>query len=143
MTASFVARSVNQVEVRRISPNDTNYFALMFDPQGDDITPVCVIEIFTVGGKTPPNSHAAAHEFFYVLSGEGVAYCDGEKQPLSKGDGLMLRPGAEHVVENTGTSKLYTLTFMVPNEGFAELIRAGEKVELDAEDLEVLKGITA
>ena len=55
----------------------------------------------------------------------------------------MLRPGAEHVVVNTGAAKLYTLTFMVPNEGFAELIRAGEPVELDAEDLVTLTGLKA
>lgn len=143
MTPPFVARSVTSVEVRRISPNDTNYFALLFDPQGDNITPVCVVEIFTVGGRTPPNSHAIAHEFFYVLSGEGVAHCDGQRQPLAKGDALMLRPGAVHEVENTGPVKLYTLTFMVPNEGFAELIRAGERLELDDEDRAVLTGIAA
>ena len=36
----------------------------------------------------------------------------------------------EHVVENTGPGKLYCLTMMTPNEGFAELIRAGTPVEL-------------
>jgi hypothetical protein len=55
----------------------------------------------------------------------------------------MLRPGAEHVIENTGAAKLYTLTFMVPNEGFAELIRAGAPVTLDDEDLAILCGIVA
>ena len=53
-------------------------------------------------------------------------------------DALLLRPGSEHVVENTGPGKLYTLTVMTPNEGFAELIRGGAPVELDAEDLRVL-----
>lgn len=134
----LVARSVSQVEVRRISPSDTNYFALIFDPAGDGIDPVCVVEVFEVGGKTPPNTHNLAHEFFYVLSGNGVAYCDGKAQPIAKGDALMLRPGAGHVIENTGPNKLYTLTFMTPNEGFAELIRAGERLELDAEDIAVL-----
>jgi hypothetical protein len=32
---------------------------------------------------------------------------------------------------------------MVPNEGFAELIRAGEPVELDEEDRRVLTGLGA
>lgn len=135
-----VLRSVAAVEARRISPADTNYFALLFDPESDCIAPVCVIEIFTVGGATPPNAHRHAHEFFYVLSGEGIARCGGLSYPISKGDALMLRPGAEHVIENTGLGKLYTLTFMVPNEGFAELIRAGQPVTLDDEDLTVLRG---
>jgi len=29
---------------------------------------------------------------------------------------------------------------MTPNEGFAELIRSGEPVELDAEDVRILQG---
>jgi hypothetical protein len=42
------------------------------------------------------------------------------------------------VIENAGPGKLYTLTVMMPNEGFAELIRGGEPVELDDEDRKVL-----
>ena len=135
-----VLRSVAKVEARRIAPTDTNCFALLFDPEADGVDTVIVVEIFSVGGATPPNAHQVAHEFFYVLSGEGVARCGGESHPIAKGDALMLRPGAEHVIENTGAGKLYTLTLMVPNEGFAELIRAGQPVALDEEDLAVLRG---
>jgi mannose-6-phosphate isomerase-like protein (cupin superfamily) len=135
----LVLRSVAEVEARRIAPGDTNYFALLFEPGTDGIDPVCVVEIFAVGGATPPNTHRLAHEFFYVLAGEGIARCGDISRRIAKGDALMLRPGAEHVIENTGAGKLYTLTFMVPNEGFAELIRAGQPVTLDAEDLAVLR----
>lgn len=138
MPDMMVARSVRDVEVRRIASDDSNYFALLFDPEADGIEPVCVVEIFTVGGRTPPNSHARAHEFFYVIAGEGEAHCGSTVRSIARGDALMLRPGAEHVVVNTGKTKLYTLTFMTPNEGFAELIRAGEPLELDAEDLATL-----
>ena len=122
----------------RIGPNDTNYFAMLFDGEKDSIDNIFVIEIFTVGGATPPNEHAQAHEFFYVIEGQGVARCDGKSLPIKKGDALLLRPGSEHVIENTGAGKLYTLTVMTPNEGFAELIRSGQPVELDADDLRVL-----
>lgn len=141
--APVVLRSVATVEARRIAPTDTNYFALLFDPAADQIDPVCVVEIFAVGGATPPNMHRIAHEFFYVLAGHGIARCEGISHAIAKGDALMLRPGAEHVIENCGPGKLYTLTFMVPNEGFAELIRAGQKVTLDEEDLAVLRGPAA
>jgi mannose-6-phosphate isomerase-like protein (cupin superfamily) len=122
----------------RISPQDTNYFVLLFDREKDDIDSIFVVEIFTKGGATPPNKHAHAHEFFYVLEGEGIARCEDKVMPIRRGDALLLRPGSEHVIENTGTGKLYTLTVMTPNEGFAELIRGGEPVELDAGDLRVL-----
>src|SRR6267154_4082551 len=124
----------------RISPHDTNYFALLFDRQKDAIDNVFVVEIFAEGGATPPNAHAHAHEFFYVLAGEGIARCEGCSMPIRRGDALLLRPGSEHVIENTGAGKLYTLTVMTPNEGFAELIRAGQPVELDAEDVRILQG---
>jgi len=143
MYEMMLARSVRDVEARRIAPGDSNYFALLFDPLADGIEPVCVVEIFAVGGRTPPNSHTHAHEYFYVISGEGEAHCGDTVRRITPGDALMLRPGAEHVVVNTGAAKLYTLTFMVPNEGFAELIRAGERVELDAEDLVTLTGLKA
>ena len=135
-------RSVGRVAVHRIAPADTNYFAILFDP-ADGVDVVAVVEIFTVGGRTPPNSHSRAHEFFYVLAGQGTAICDGQERPFRQGDALMLRPGAEHVIVNTGPAKLYTLTFMVPNEDFAELIRAGEAMELDDEDHAILSGVAA
>lgn len=122
----------------RISPKDTNYFVLLFDREKDNIDNIFVVEIFSKGGATPPNEHAQAHEFFYVLEGEGTARCEGKTIPIRRGDALLLRPGSEHVIENTGPGRLYTLTVMTPNEGFAELIRGGEPVELDDDDRRVL-----
>jgi mannose-6-phosphate isomerase-like protein (cupin superfamily) len=136
----FSFENAHSAKAFRISPNDTNYFALLFDREKDGIDNIFVVEIFTKGGATPPNEHAGAHEFFYVLEGEGTAQCDGKTMPIRRGDALLLRPGSEHVIENTGPGKLYTLTVMTPNEGFAELIRGGQPVELDEEDLRVLGG---
>tara|TARA_R110002124_G_scaffold138138_1_gene301467 strand:+ start:14379 stop:14813 length:435 start_codon:yes stop_codon:yes gene_type:complete len=122
----------------RIAPEDTNYFVILFDPQTEKYENICVIEIFDRGGATPPNRHEIAHEFFYVLHGEGNAHSEGKVIPIRKGSALLLRPGAEHVIENTGNDRLYTLTVMTPNEEFSELIRLGEPVELDTEDLAIL-----
>lgn len=137
---AFSVADIAAAHAFRISPKDTNYFVMLFDKDGDKIDNIFVIEIFKAGGATPPNEHAAAHEFFHVLHGEGVARCDGKTLPIKKGDSLLLYPGSEHVIENTGPGKLYTLTVMTPNEGFAELIRGGDRVELDADDIRVLQG---
>src|ERR1700752_4763155 len=137
----FRVENLAQAKAFRISPTDTNYFVMLFDHESDRIDNIFVIEIFRPGGATPPNEHAAAHEFFHVLHGEGVARCDGKTLPICKGDSLLLHPGSEHVIENTGAGKLYTLTVMTPNEGFSELIRAGDPVELDAEDVRILGGL--
>jgi mannose-6-phosphate isomerase-like protein (cupin superfamily) len=142
MLEPIVSKSAAATAAFRISPADTNYFVLLFDPQGEGLESVVVVEVFTVGGRTPPNNHTHAHEFFYVLHGEGRAVCDGHFTALRRGDALLVRPGVEHVIENTGSGKLYTLTVMSPNEGFAELIRGGEAVPLDAEDRTVLAAAT-
>ena len=134
-------RSLADAPCFRISPDDTNYFAILADPIGDDVPWITVIEIFDHDGKTPPNSHAVAHEMFYVLKGEGIAIADGEKTPVRAGDALVLRPGCEHVVENTGEGKLYCLTTMIPDEEFAALIRNGKPETLLDEDLKALTSL--
>lgn len=134
----FGFENIATAQAFRISPKDTNYFVLLFDREKDGIDNIFVVEIFAKGGATPPNVHAHAHEFFYVLEGEGRARCEDKMIPIRRGDALLLPPRSEHVIENTGPGKLYTLTVMTPNEGFAELIRAGEPVALDEEDRRVL-----
>ena len=133
-------RRAGDCRVSRISPADTNKFVMMVDPVADKLPFISVVEIFETGGKTPPNVHQHAHEMFYVLSGRGRAYCDGKTYDVAKGDTLVLPPGMEHVVENTGPDKLYCLTVMVPNEGLAELIRDGAPMALDGADRAVITG---
>ena len=137
---NFSFENASKAKAFRIGPNDTNYFAMLFDEEKDAIDNVFLVEIFTKGGATPPNEHAGAHEFFYVLHGEGTARCGDDVMPIKKGDALLLRPGNEHVIQNTGAGKLYTLTVMTPDEQFAKLIRSGQPVELDDEDVRVLTG---
>lgn len=137
---SFRFNNLADVKAFRISADSSNYFVILFDKPSDGIENIFVVEIFNVGGATPPNEHATAHEFFYVLHGEGVARCNDDELEISKGDSLLLHPGNDHAIRNTGSSKLYTLTVMTPNEGFSELIRSGDPVTLDAEDIRVLTG---
>jgi mannose-6-phosphate isomerase-like protein (cupin superfamily) len=136
--AAFVKKTVRDCPAWRIAPTDTNYFVLVFDDAQEHCGLVAVIEIFDIGGSTPPNQHSAAHEYFFVLQGQGRARVGGQWCSVVAGDALLVRPGTEHVVENTGTGRLYCLTLMVPDEAFAALIRAGTPVQLDAEDRAVL-----
>ena len=140
MTSPVIARHAGALEAFRIAEGDSNYFACLFDPVADGVSFTMVVEIFEKGGATPPNSHTYAEECFFVLAGTGIAECAGATLPIAPGDSFTLRPGSEHKVTNTGPGKLYCLTFMTPNEGFAELIRNGIPVPLDAEDLAVIKG---
>lgn len=138
-----VLKRAGELRAFRIAPGDSNCFACLLDPVEDGASFTLVVEIFAPGGATPPNTHAAAQEAFFVLKGEGRARAGEAWRSIGPGDVLMLRPGVEHVVENTGAGKLYCLTLMAPDEGFARLIRRGTPVELDAEDLAVLRGAAA
>jgi quercetin dioxygenase-like cupin family protein len=140
MQTSAIARRAADLKGFRIAPTDSNYFACLFDPVEDGVSFTLVVEIFLPGGKTPPNTHAVAYESFFVLAGEGRAFADGATFEIAPGDSFVLKPGVEHVVENTGPGKLYCLTMMTPNEGFAELIRGGTPVELDDQDRAVIAG---
>ena len=133
-----VIRSPKDYQAYRISPRDTNRLAIVFDPTVANVSLTYCVEIFDVGGKTPPNRHQIAVEMFFVLKGEGRATCDGKTVPIKAGDSLLVPPTGIHVIENTGSSRLYALCIMVPNENFAELIRSGTPVELDEEDMAVL-----
>jgi mannose-6-phosphate isomerase-like protein (cupin superfamily) len=135
-----IAKSRADYRAYRISPGDTNRLVLVFDPAGDQANFVFAIEIFDVGGRTPPNVHRRAHEMFYVLAGEGIAHAGGRSVAFGRGDSLLLPPGTTHQIENTGPARLYCMTVMVPDEDFAALIRGGEPVALDEEDWSVLHG---
>ncbi len=134
-----VIKTPGDYQAFRISPADTNRLAIVFDPTIANMSLTYCVEIFDVGGKTPPNRHQMAVEMFFVLKGEGIATCDGKAAYIRAGDSLLVPATGTHEVENVGTGRLYALCLMVPNEDFAELIRSGIPVELDAEDLSVLR----
>jgi len=115
----------------------------VFDPATDSVPFTYCVEIFDIGGKTPPNRHKHATEMFFILQGEGQATCDGKTMAIRAGDSLLIPPTGIHVLENTGVTRLYALCIMVPNEDFAELIRSGTPMELDEEDLAVLSRLAA
>ncbi|PIG94323.1 cupin [Gloeocapsopsis sp. IPPAS B-1203] len=138
-----VAKSPQDYQAFKISPGDTNKLAIVFDTATANISLTICVEIFDIGGKTPPNRHQMAVEMFFILSGEGCAICDGKTVSIQAGDSLLVPPTGTHMIENTGSTRLYALCIMVPNEDFAELIRSGTPVELDEEDLAVLRRLPA
>jgi len=133
-----VVQSPRDYQAYRISPQDTNRLAIVFEPATAHASLTFCVEIFDEGGKTPPNRHQFAIEMFFVLKGEGLATCDGKSVAIRPGDSLLVPPTGIHEIRNTGSGRLYTLCIMVPNEDFAELIHSGIPVELDEEDLRVL-----
>lgn len=133
-----VIKTLQDYQAYRISPEDTNRLAIVFDPNSaNDSLTVCV-EIFEIGSETPPHRHNFAVEMFFVLKGEGIAVCDGKESALHSGDSVLMPKTGTHYLKNTGHERLYVLCMMVPNEDFSELIRNGIPASLDEQDLKVL-----
>jgi mannose-6-phosphate isomerase-like protein (cupin superfamily) len=136
-----VFKSCQDYQAYRINPNDSNRLAIIFDPIIANTSLTMCLEIFDVGGKTPPNRHNLAVEMFFILKGQGVASCDGKFVNIRQGDSILVPATGIHILENIGSTRLYALCIMVPNEDFAELIRSGTPVDLDEEDLQVITGL--
>ena len=136
-----VIKTLKDYQAYRISPDDTNRLAIIFDSNSaNDSLTVCV-EIFEVGSETPPHRHNFAVEMFFILKGEGIAVCDGKETSLHTGDSVLMPKTGTHYLKNTGNERLYALCMMVPNEDFSELIRNGIPATLDEQDLQVLSRI--
>lgn len=122
---------------RLISAGDTVKLGVVRAPHGGHDVSV-FFEVWEPGGSQPPNSHANSFETFWFLRGEGIATSDGVEYPVRAGQLLVLPPGSVHHIRNTGTSRLYAITTMAPDDGFIDLVDRGVESPFDPEDLAVL-----
>ncbi|RFA22511.1 cupin domain-containing protein [Subtercola boreus] len=136
--AAPIVRNLTDLPGYLISPDDTVVLAELAGPEQGSSTSV-FLEIWEPGGARPLNSHAESAETFIVLSGSGAAHSDDQTLALVAGDVLTLQPGSEHRIVNTSaTEKLYTITIMANDGGFASLVTRGTRVPLTMADLGVL-----
>jgi mannose-6-phosphate isomerase-like protein (cupin superfamily) len=123
------------LEFHHITSGDTVRLAVLTGPEVAPLT--VVLEAWDPGGAQPPNQHAGATEVFVFLCGEGYAICDDNRVEVRAGDTVVLPAGTLHHIHNTGTGRMYSLTLMCPDEGFADLIRRGPLAPVDDEDRSV------
>lgn len=122
----------------RITAGDTVKLAVVLAPASPE-DPSVSFEVWEPGGSQPPNSHPRSVETFWFLQGEGIATSDGQEIPVRAGQLLVLPPGSVHHIRNTGPGRMYAITTMSPDDGFADLIRRGPADVLDDEDVQVLR----
>ena len=72
-----VIKTLKDYQAYKISPEDNNRLAIVFDSQSADNSLTVCVEIFESGSATPPHRHNIAVEMFFILQGEGIAVCDG------------------------------------------------------------------
>lgn len=135
--AAFAIVKPEELTAYKISPDDTVRLAILSTPDdGWDAT--IVFEIWEPDGSQPWNSHPVSTESFLFLQGTGTAYSDDQSGPIKAGQMLVLPPGSSHRIHNTSPGRMYAITTMSPDDGFADMIRRGTPVRLEPRDLAVL-----
>lgn len=125
-------------EMHHIAAGDTVRLGVLAGP-GDGLDHAVLIEIWDPGGSQPLNSHPDSTETFYFLHGSGEAEVDGRTIPVAAGDFVVLAPGSHHRIRNTGPGRMYAVTTMAPDAGFAALVERGPLAPLDSADRQVLR----
>jgi mannose-6-phosphate isomerase-like protein (cupin superfamily) len=133
-----VVRRLQDLPAYLISPDDTVRLAELAGPKQGSSTSV-FLEIWEPGGAQPLNTHPDSAEIFLVLSGQARAHSDDHVVELGAGDVLVLQPGSEHRIVNTSTTdKLFTITVMADDGGFAKLVTDGTPTELTPDEISAL-----
>ena len=66
------------------------------------------------GGITARHIHAESEEIYYIIAGAGVMYIEGEEAQVKDGDAIIIPPGKEHRIRNTGEKELVFLCMCAP-----------------------------
>jgi mannose-6-phosphate isomerase-like protein (cupin superfamily) len=138
MAAAPVVKTIADVVPHHIGDNRTVKLAVLSGPADGSGTTV-VLEIWEPGGAQPDNSHAESTETFVVLQGTARAHSDEHVTDLGPGSVIVLpATSVHHIVNTSATERLYTLTVMENDGGFAELIESGPATVFDDQDAAVL-----
>jgi quercetin dioxygenase-like cupin family protein len=70
--------------------------------------------VYHPGDTAAPHYHLGSHHLFYVLSGEGLIYVDGESQRLKAGMVAIVGPGEAHWFENDTQDNFTFVEFWAP-----------------------------
>jgi mannose-6-phosphate isomerase-like protein (cupin superfamily) len=62
----------------------------------------------------PDNRHAKSDQWLFVVSGQGTAIVEGQKQSLSAGTLLLIERGERHEIRASGDAPLRTLNIYSP-----------------------------
>ena len=143
MAAAPVVKTLSDITPHYIGENRTVKLAVLSGPADGSGTTV-VFEIWEPGGSQPDNSHEQSTETFVVLQGTARAHSDEHVADLRPGSVIVLpATSVHHIVNSSDTDRLYTITVMENDHGFAELIETGPVAVFDEQDAAVLGTVLA
>lgn len=129
----------DQLQGYRFSGEDHCRLALL--SEAGDGGGTLFLEVHDPNDRVPPHAHHHAAELFFVLRGEAIFHVDDRAIHARGGDFVAVPGDALHDLENPGPDRLYLLTLLSRDDGFADLLRHGIPTPLDADDLSVLRSL--
>jgi len=83
-------------------------------PGAGDLSCSVAHAIVPPGESTLPHVLKRSTELYYILSGAGEMYIAGEHAPVHPGQIVVIPPGAEQYIRNTGRADLVFLCIVAP-----------------------------
>jgi mannose-6-phosphate isomerase-like protein (cupin superfamily) len=128
-----------QLQAWRFSDSDHCRLALL--REGDGGASTVFLEVHDPCDRVPPHSHHQAAEFFFVLRGQVIFHVGERAIRACGGDFVTVPEETVHDLENPGPDRLYLLTVLSADLGFAASLRHAIPTPLDSVDLEVLRSL--
>ncbi|SEW48869.1 Mannose-6-phosphate isomerase, cupin superfamily [Chryseobacterium wanjuense] len=72
-------------------------------------------EIMPAGTAEKLHFHEYSEQFFYILKGEAVFYCDDEKFSVKTGESISVLPKSKHYIANESLEELEFLVISNPS----------------------------
>ncbi len=112
---------------------NTNFRHVLFTGQRSQLVVMDIKPGESIGLEVHPH----VEQSIFILSGQAKAMLDGEESPLMAGDVLVVTPGTQHDVVNTGSESLKVYTIYAPANHIDGRIHAMKSdAEADTEDEE-------
>lgn len=100
---------IKEIDVQNMNNGTGLISAKMFMDKDIKIIP-CTLH---VGASIGTHKHLTSDDINYILSGEGIAFCNGNKEKLTKGCCHICKKGEEHSIINNGNCDMTILTIVI------------------------------
>lgn len=117
--------------VFRLAEDNTNYRRVLFTGERSQLVVMSVPPGESIGQERHPH----VEQTLVIVRGSGEAVLDGRRTRVGEGDVIVVTPGTEHNLENTGETPLQVFTTYVPPNHIDGRIHATKRdAERDAAD---------
>jgi mannose-6-phosphate isomerase-like protein (cupin superfamily) len=118
-------------DLLRLTEANTNYRRVLFTGQRSQLVVMSIPPSESIGSEKHPH----VEQTIYIASGTGQVVLDGKRTNVGGGDVIVVTPGTQHNLVNTGTTPLQVFTtYVPPNHIDGRVHKTKQDAEQDAQD---------